>query len=75
MTVTDTERAKLIANAARHQPNPVLERACQIWDSGDREAYNRLPRSVRAEADIWRDFRDAHRQAVEAGVITDDTAA
>lgn len=63
----DNDRARLEINARSHHPDPILERACELWDT-DRAAFDRLPRSVKAQADIYRDFREAHRQAVEAGV-------
>ena len=62
------QRAVLEVNARHFRPDPMLERACELWDSGDRAAFNALPRSVRAQADIYRDLRQYHRDAVAADV-------
>jgi hypothetical protein len=66
----DNSRARLELNGKSHRHDPVLERACELWDT-DRAAFDRLPLSVRSQADIYRDFRQYHRDAVKAGVITD----
>lgn len=59
--------ARLEMNARYHRHNPILERACELWDT-DREAFNRLPQSVKAEMSIYRDFRQYYRDAKAAGV-------
>ncbi len=63
----ENQRARLEANGRSHRPDPVLERACELWDT-DRAAFDRLPRSVKSQADIYRDLRQYHRDAVAAGV-------
>ncbi|MDP9417228.1 MAG: hypothetical protein M3P48_05205 [Actinomycetota bacterium] len=67
----ENDRARLEVNARHHRYDALLERACELWDT-DREAFDRLPRSVKSRADIYRDFRQYYRDAVEAGVIPDD---
>lgn len=67
----DNARARLEINARGHRHDPIFERACELWDT-DRAAYERLPASVKSQADIYRDFRQYHRDAVNAGVVTDE---
>ena len=74
MTTDPNELARLEANGRHHQPDPLLERACELWDT-DRAAFDRLPRQVRAQHDIYRDLRQAHRDAVAAGAIRDNHPA
>ena len=59
--------ARLEVNARAHRHDPVLERACELFDT-DRAAFDRLPLSVKSQADIYRDFRQYHRDAEAAGV-------
>lgn len=66
----DNQRARLELNGRSHRHDPMLERACELWDT-DRAAFDRLPQSVKSQADIYRDFRQYHRDAVDAGVLTD----
>ena len=66
----DHQRAVLEVNARHFRgPDPTLERACELWDT-DREAFNRLPASVKSQMSDYRDFRQAWRDAREAGVYT-----
>jgi hypothetical protein len=65
--ISEDRRARLEIAARTHRPDPMLERACELWDT-DREAFNRLPQSVKSQADIYRDFRQYRRDAIEAGV-------
>ncbi len=67
----DSGRALLQIKARHHRHDPVLERACELWDT-DRAAFNRLPRSIKSQADIYRDMRQDYRDAVAAGVVPDD---
>jgi hypothetical protein len=69
---SETSRASLELNGRHHHYDADLERACELWDSGDRAAFDALPQQLRSQADIYRDLRQSHRDAVEAGVITDD---
>jgi hypothetical protein len=71
MTDPDSKRGKLELNARGHRHDPVLERAVDLFHS-DRAAWDRLPASIRSQSDIYRDMRQHHRDAVAAGVITDD---
>lgn len=64
-------RARLEMNARGHKYDAQLERVCELWDT-DRAAFDRLPQVLKAQHDIYRDFRDSYRRAVDAGVITDD---
>lgn len=59
--------AHLEIAARSFKTDPLLERACDLWDT-DREAFNRLPRSLKSQHDIYRDLRQYHRDAVAAGV-------
>lgn len=61
------DRAVLEVNARSHRHDPILERACELWDT-DRAAFDRLPPSVKSQHDIYRDLRQYHRDAVAAGV-------
>ncbi|RZU32708.1 hypothetical protein [Blastococcus saxobsidens] len=65
----ENQRARLETNARSFRPDPTLERACELWDT-DRAAFNRLPRSVISQHDIYRDVRQAWRDARAAGVYT-----
>jgi hypothetical protein len=71
-----SELAGLELNGRNYRHDPMLEQACELWDT-DREAFNRLPASVKSQADVYRDFRQYHRDAVAAGVYvpTDPSAA
>ena len=68
---THNDRARLEMNARLHREDPHLELACRLWDE-DRAAFDKLPRSVKAQHDIYRDMRQHFRDAVEAGVIAPD---
>ncbi len=59
--------ARLETNARNFRRDPQLERACELWDT-DREAFDRLPMSLKSQHDIYRDLRQYHRDAVAAGV-------
>jgi ferric-dicitrate binding protein FerR (iron transport regulator) len=63
-----SDAAVLEINARHHRHDPVLERACELWDT-DRAAFDRLPASVKSQADVYRDLRQYRRDAVEAGVF------
>ncbi len=65
------DRARLEVNARHHRHDPILERACDLFDT-DRAAFDRLPASVKARADIYRDFRQYRRDAIAAGVHVPD---
>lgn len=69
MNANENDRARLEINARSFRPDPALERACELWDT-DRAAFDRLPRSVISQHDIYRDMRQAWRAAREAGVYT-----
>lgn len=69
--IDETSRARLELSGKSHRHDPVLERACELFDT-DRAAFDRLPQSVKSQADIYRDFRQYHRDAIAAGVIADD---
>lgn len=67
----DDRNARLEINARHFRYDPVLDRAADLFHT-DRAAWNRLPRSVKSQTDIYADFRQQYRDAVAAGVITDD---
>jgi hypothetical protein len=66
-----SDAARLESNARHHRHDAVLELACELWDT-DRAAFDRLPASIKSQADVYRDLRQYHRDAIAAGVITDD---
>ena len=72
------DRARLeLAVPRGFRIDPDLERVCELWDT-DRAAFHALPHALKAQHDVYRDFRESHRRAVAAGVIPapdDDTAA
>lgn len=70
LTPDENQRARLEVGTRSFRPDPVLERACAIWDSGDRAAFDALPASVKSQADIYRDLRQTWRDARAAGVYT-----
>lgn len=71
MTDPDSRLAKLELNARGHRHDPQLERFADLFHT-DRAAYDRLPRAIKSQLDIYSDMRDHYRRAVEAGAITDD---
>ncbi len=63
--------ARLERNARHYQPDPMLDRAVELFYS-DREAWNKLPAQLRSRTGIYEDLRRAYRDAVKAGVVPDD---
>ncbi len=72
MTTRPDDLARLEINARGHRPDPVLDRAADLFHS-DRAAWDRLPRAVRDQSDVYADLRDHYRRALEAGAITDSS--
>ncbi len=65
------EAGRLAANAHMYQPNELLERAADLFET-DREAWERLPARTRDRSVIHKDMRDLYRAAVRARLIPDD---
>lgn len=65
------DHIKLEANARSFTFDPVLDRAADLFHT-DREAWNRLPRTIQSLSDVYADLRRYYRDAVYAGVIADD---
>ena len=66
----DDRLARLEINARSFRgPDPILENACRLWDE-DRDAFHRLPPTVKSASDVYRDMRQAWGDAREAGVYT-----
>ena len=72
MTDPDSKRGKLELNARAYKYDPLLDPVADAMDRGDTEAWRRLHPVVIDRAGIYRDFRKQYRDAVAAGVITDD---
>ncbi len=63
--------ARLERNARHYQPDPMLDRAVELFYS-DREAWNKLPGQLGSRTGIYEDFRQQYRDAVAAGAIRAD---
>ncbi len=66
------DSARLQRNAALYRYDARLDKIADLMDSGDVEAWQRLPLRLQGEAAVHRDLRAAHRAAVEAGAVADD---
>lgn len=69
------EDYSLTENARRHQHDSHLDPIADAMDRGDDDAWTNLHPLLQDRASIYRDFRAAHREAVERGLITDPAAA
>ncbi len=69
--LTPSDAAKLEMNARGYRYDPVLDAAADLLDAGDLEGWRKLPPQVRDLGSIQRDFREQHRRAVTAGVISE----
>ncbi len=72
MTIGWSEAAKLEINARHHKYDARLDKIADAIESGDVEAWQKLPARLIGEADVYATFRRAYVAAVEAGVIPDD---
>jgi len=62
---------RLARNARLYRYDPVLEKAADLFDA-DPGAWLKLPVELQDLSGIYRDARDAHRRAVQAGAIQED---
>lgn len=63
--------ARLELNARGHHYDEGMERVADLIDT-DRAAFLALPARVQSAASVYHDFREHHRAAVAAGVITEE---
>lgn len=71
LTVEGNQLARLARNAALYVYDENLEKAADLFDR-DPHAWAALPLLLQDRSGMYRDARNAHRAAVEAGAIPAD---
>ena len=73
-TVLSPAQGVLYGRSKLYRPDATLDRIADLYDN-DREAWERMPASVKDHSILHRDMRNDYRAAVDAGLIPDNRPA